>query len=229
MDTIDDTIAAADSAWRAYGVTRADRATLAADLRLDLESAAVDGITPAQLLGADVAGFARRLADEAGVVRLPAEYGRVVRTALAGSVVGAVAGYLAMMVIYPVAVHLVDLPRTFAVPLLLAIVVYYGIPAALLVAGAVIAVRTRLRHLPRVRTTANRMLILMPLAGVGVTPITIAFAWSTGYSLVPAIVAVEIGLVVAAVVGATALARRWAIDEPARVPLVDTKTGRRDG
>jgi hypothetical protein len=220
VDTIDDAVAAAETQWREYGVTEADRAALAADLRSELEAAATDGVTPAQLLGDDLPALARRLADEAGVARVPAEYGRVVRTALAGAVIGAVAGYLAMLVIYPVAVHLVDLPRSFKVPLLLAIIVYYGIPAALLVAGAVIAVRTRLRDLPKVRATANRMLLLMPLAGIAVTPITIAFAWLTGYSLALAIVAVEIGLVVAAIIGATVLARRWTLREPARQPLV---------
>lgn len=219
MDTIDDAVAAAEAQWRAYGVTEADRAALAADLRSELE-AATDGVTPAQLLGDDLPGLARRLADEAGVTRVPAEYGRVVRTALVGAVIGAVAGYLAMLVIYPVAVHLVDLPRSFKVPLLLAIIVYYGIPAALLVAGAVITVRTRLRDLPKVRATANRMLLLMPLAGIAVTPITSAFAWITGYSLALAIVAVEIGLVVTAIIGATVLARRWTLREPARQSLV---------
>ncbi|WFE28285.1 hypothetical protein O7623_03480 [Solwaraspora sp. WMMD791] len=220
MDTIDDAVATADAAWRAYGVTHADRAALAADLRSELEAAVADGVTPAQLLGDDVPGLARRLADEAGVARVPAEYGRVVRTALAGAVAGTVVGYLAMMVIYPVVVHLVDLPRSFRVPLLLAVAVYYGIPAALLVAGAVVAVRTRLRDLPRIRATATRMLLLMPTAGIVVTPVTIAYAWATGFSTVPTVVAFEIALVVGAIVGATVLARRWAVRDPAPAPLV---------
>ncbi|WJK38751.1 hypothetical protein O7608_19870 [Solwaraspora sp. WMMA2056] len=220
MDTIDDAVATAENAWRAYGVTRADRAVLAADLRSELAAAVADGITPAQLLGDDVPGLARRLADEAGVARVPAEYGRVVRTALAGAVAGTVLGYLAMMVIYPVVVHLVDLPRSYRVPLLLAVAVYYGIPAALLVAGAVVAVRTRLRDLPRIRATATRMLLLMPAAGIVVTPLTIAYAWATGFSTVPTVVALEIALVVGAIIGATMLARRWAVRDPAPAPLV---------
>lgn len=220
MDTIDDAVAIAEAQWRAYGVTEAGRAALAADLRSELEAAATDGVTPAQLLGDDLPGLARRLADEAGVARVPAEYARIVRTALGGAVAGAAVGYLAMMIIHPVAVHLVDLPRSFKVPLLLAIVVHFGIPAALLVTGAATAVRTRLRDLPKVRATANRMLLLIPLAGIVGTLITIAFAWSTGFSLVLAVVAVEIGLVVAAVIGATVLARHWALREPAPQALV---------
>lgn len=211
MDTIATAVATAESEWRTYGVTGVDRADLAADLRSELEAAAVDGVSPAQLLGDDVRGLARRLADEAGVVRVPPRYARVVGTALAGSVAGAVVGYLAMMVIYPAVVHLVDLRRDFDVPLLLAIVVYYALPAALLVTGAVVAVRIRLRDLPRIRATANAMVVLLPVAGIVVTPITIAFAWSTGYSPVIAIVAVQIGLVVAAIATATTLARQWSV------------------
>ncbi len=46
MDTIDRLLGEADQAWRGYGVGSADRATLAADLRLDLRAAAADGAIP---------------------------------------------------------------------------------------------------------------------------------------------------------------------------------------
>ncbi|MFY1699932.1 hypothetical protein [Solwaraspora sp. WMMA2101] len=80
--------------------------------------------------------------------------------------------------------------------------------------------RTRLRDLPRIRATATRMLLLMPAAGIVVTPLTIAYAWATGFSTVPTVVALEIALVVGAIIGATMLARRWAVRDPAPAPLV---------
>ncbi|GAA0713427.1 hypothetical protein Drose_21905 [Dactylosporangium roseum] len=211
MDTIDDAVMIADREWRACGVRRRDRTALAADLRLDLESAAADGVTPRQLIGDDLRGFARRLADEAGVRRAPHEYGRVIRTALTGAVLGGCAGAVVLMIAYPLMVRLVDLPRGFRVPLLLAVLLYYGTAAGLAAGGAVVAVRLRLRDLPGVRRTANAMLVLVPLAGVVVTPVVMRFARSTGYSTAPLVVAAEAGLVVAAVAGAVALARRWSM------------------
>ncbi|MEV4755888.1 hypothetical protein AB0J86_12350 [Micromonospora sp. NPDC049559] len=212
MDTIDDAIATAEAEWRAYGVHRSDAATLAADLRSELESAAADGITPAQLLGGDVRGLARRLADEAGVRRTPRAYGRVLRTALVGALLGAALGYLVLLAVYPAMVRLVDLPRDVEVPILLAVLLYYGGAAAVVVVvGAVAAVRVHLRDLPGARSTGNAMSLLLPLAGVVVTPITIGFARSTGYSDSGPVVLAEVALVVAAVTGAVVLARRWAL------------------
>lgn len=213
MDTIDSVLAEVDQAWRAYGVGSADRAALAADLRLDLQAAAADGGDPVQLLGGDVAGFARRLADEAGVRRAPQDYGRLVSTALIGAVLGAVLGYGILMAAYPVFVRMIDIPRSIHVPIQLAVAVYYGVPAAVVVAGAVIAARVRLRDLPRIQKTARIMSVLMPAAGIIITPIAIAFAWSTDYSTAPAVVVAEIAMVLAALAGATVLARRLSLRE----------------
>jgi hypothetical protein len=220
VDPIDDAIATAEHEWRAYGVGRADRAVLGADLRLDLESAAADGVSPAQLLGIDVRGFARRLADEAGVHRAPREYVRVLSTALVGAVLGAALGYLGLLLAYPLIVSLVDLPRTVEVPVLLAVLVYYGSAAAVVVAGAIVAVRIYLRDLPQVRATANAMSVLLPAAGVAITPITIAFARATGYSTSFPVVVAEVTLVAAALVGATMLARRWSLRDHAQKATV---------
>ncbi|MEU8185452.1 hypothetical protein AB0B85_14570 [Micromonospora sp. NPDC049044] len=213
MDTIDCLLSEADQAWRGYGVGAADRAALAADLRLDLRAAASDGGDPAQLIGGDVAGFARRLADEAGVRRVRGDYCRVLGTALTGAVLGAVLGYGLLMAAYPVFVRMVDIPRSIDVPIQLAVAVYYGVPAVVVAAGMVIAVRTRLRDLPMIRRTARMMTVFVPVACIIIMPITIGFAWATGYSLAPSVVVTEIALVLAALAGATALARHLSVRE----------------
>ncbi|WP_433392405.1 hypothetical protein [Micromonospora sp. KLBMP9576] len=211
MDVIDEAVATAEREWRAYGVGRPDRAVLAADLRLELESAAADGVTPEQLLGTDLRGLARRLADEAAVSRVPPEYARVVQTALAGAALGACVGALVLVLGYPLLVAWLDVPRGFRMPLVLAVLLYYGTAAAIAVGGAVVAVRTRLGDLPRIRHTANAMLVLLPLAGPVVTPIVMGLAGVFGYSTNPLVVAGEVALVVAAVAGATLLARKWSL------------------
>lgn len=224
MDPIDGVLAAADRALRRYGIDAADRASLLADLRLDLQAAAEDGIGPDRLLGPDVAGFARRLADEAGLARHHSERERLLRAALIGAAIGAAVGYALLKGAYPRFVQMMDLPRSLDVPVQVTVTVYYGVPAAIVVAAAVIAVRVALRGVPRIRETARAMAVLLPLAGMLVTPVTMAFAWSTGYSVALPVVLAEIAMVLAALGGATLLARRWALRSrrrPADVPPAD--------
>ncbi|GAA4561442.1 hypothetical protein GCM10023176_00030 [Micromonospora coerulea] len=226
MDPIDEAITTAEREWRAYGVHRQDRAMLAADLRLELQSAAADDVTPEQFLGADLRGFARRLADEAGVRRAQPEYGRGVRTALTGAVFGACVGAIVLVLVYPLLVTWFDMPRGFRIPapgragrlaaIVLAVLLYYGTAAALAAGGAFIAVRARLGDLPRIRQTANAMIVLLPVAGAVVTPITMGFAKAVGYSTHPLIVAIEAALVTTAVVGAILVARRWSLRDHGR-------------
>ncbi|WP_428964890.1 hypothetical protein [Micromonospora fluostatini] len=211
MDSIDDVLAEADRAWRAYGVGAADRAVLAADLRLDLQAAAADGVGPRQLLGGDVAGFARRLAVEAGVRRVRRDYVRVLQTALTGAALGAALAYTVLIRMYPVLVNMIDISRSVQVPIQVAVTVFYGVPALVVVAGAVLAVRLRLRDLPRIQRTGWMMSLLMPVAGILVTPVTMAFAWSTDYSTAPPVVLTEVAMVLAALAGATLLARHWSL------------------
>jgi hypothetical protein len=216
VDPIEKTLATADRAWRAHGVHRDDRAALAADLRLDLESAAADGVGPAQLLGEDVPGFARRLAEEAGVRREPPELGRLLNTALVGALFGAAAGFGVFLLLYRLLEVLVDLREDPGVPVQVVVALYYGFPAAFVVAGAVAAVRIHLRQLPRIRATAYAMALLLPLTGIVITPVTMAFAWTTGYSTSATVVGAEVLIVAGALAGATVLARRWALREPAK-------------
>jgi len=211
VDTVDDAVAGAEEEWRAYGVSRQDRVVLAADLRLDLQAAAADGVTPEQILGADVRDLARRLADEAGVLRAQPEYGRVVRTAMAGLVLGGCAGFIVVTIGHPVMVAWFDLP--FRPPLWLALLVFCGTIAAPAVGGAVIAVRTRLADLPGIRRTANALILLLPVSGAVITPVMWWFATAVGHNpdLIMLIVAVEVALATAALVGAILLARMWSL------------------
>ncbi|GAA3776676.1 hypothetical protein GCM10022225_75780 [Plantactinospora mayteni] len=211
MDPIDTVLAEADRAWRAYGVGPADRAAFAADLRLDLEAAAADGRDPMLLLGDDIPGFARRLADEAGVQRVRGSYRRLLGTALTGALLGGLLGYGVLVALYPLFVRLVDLPRSVQIPIQLAVAVYYGVPAAVVVVGAVVAVRLRLSDLPLIRKTAWMMSLLVPTAGILVTPVTMAFARTTGYSTNVEVVVAEVAIVLATLAGATVLARRLSL------------------
>ena len=213
MDPIDSTLATADRAWRAYGVRPADRAALAADLRLDLESAAADGVGPAQLLGTDVPGFARQLADESGVHREPPEFGLLLGTALVGAVLGAALGVAVLALAEPITARFADSSPRTSLPVQVWVGIYYGIPAALVAAGAVAVVRYRLRELARIRATAWAMALLLPLTGILVTPVTMAFAWTTDFSTSSPVVVTEVLIVLAALAGATVLARRWALRE----------------
>lgn len=220
MDTIDQALATADKAWRAHGVRRADRATLAADLRLDLEAAAADGVPPEQLLDGDVAGFARRLADEAGLHREPAELDRLLGTALFGAVIGAGIGGVLIYVVFPAFIAMTDLSLRLNLPVQVGVGLYFGIPAAIVVAAAVVAVRLGLPQLAHIRSTCRAMAALLPIAGLAITPITMGFAWTTGYSDAPPVVLMEVLIVLAALAGATVLARHWALREPAPGPKV---------
>jgi hypothetical protein len=224
VDDIDSVLAAADQAWRAYGIGSADRATLAADLRLDLQAAASDGVSPAQLLGPDVAGFARRLADEAGVPRVTPEYRRLLGTALIGVILGGSLGYGVLTTLYPLFVRMTDFPRPMHVPVQVAVAIYYGVPAAIVVAGAVATVRLQLRDVPQIQRTARGMSLLLPAAGILITPVTMAFAWSTGYSTAPHVVLTEVAMVLAALASATILARRLSLryrKEPGHISSAD--------
>jgi MFS family permease len=209
VDSIDRALDAVDSEWRAYGLGSRDRTTLAADLRVDLQSAVDDGAEPGELLGPDVRGFARRLADEAGLTPLPAEYARVMFTGLVGGLLGLAAGYVVVGTVFSVCTALFDL--AFRPPLLLAVLVVYGSTAAFVVGGAVAAVRTRLRDLPQSRSTAATMGVTLPVGGLVATALAAGLAALTNYRLVPQVVCCEVALVLATVAGAIALARWWSI------------------
>lgn len=85
-----------------------------------------------------------------------------------------------------------------------------------MLAGAIIAVRVRLTDMPRIRPTVHAMTVLLPLAALVITPITMGFAWTTNYSTSAPAVLIEMVLVAGALGGSIVLARRWALRERRR-------------
>ncbi|SCG74771.1 hypothetical protein [Micromonospora humi] len=218
---VDGLLAAADREWRALGLNRRDRVTLAADLRAELEAAVEDGFDPAQLLGGDPTDFALRIAEEAGVERVPPRYGQVLGVASMGGMLCLVLGYVLVTGLHEAFVAAFDLPRNVRVPVWLAAGVFYGGVAATVVAGAVLAVRVVLRDAPRIRRTAVRMALLLPPALVAATAAAATFGWALDFPLTPLAIGAEAAIVLAAFLAATALARRWSVTatgKPADAP-----------
>jgi hypothetical protein len=200
VQNVEEVLAAADREWHAMGVVAPERATLARDLRMELEAAAADGVPPERLLDGDVRAFARAVAVESGATRLPYEYRRLLLAALAGAAPALVVGWFLFWgspfggLGYPVD----------------ALALYALVPPAIVV-GALLAVRRRMRDVAAIGRTVAAMAVLVPLAGVLVTPVIMGFAWLAGYSTALSVIVVEAGIVAAALSGAVVLARRWAL------------------
>ncbi|MBM2621385.1 hypothetical protein JIG36_38370 [Actinoplanes sp. LDG1-06] len=209
--SVDALIDSADREWRALGVRPGDRSTLVAELRTELEAAAADGLDPAELVGTDVARFALRVAEESGVDRTPARYGQVLGVATVGALLAVVVGFVVVMGLHQAFVAAFDLPRNFRVPVWLAAGVFYGGVGAVVVAGAVLAVRIVLRDAARIRHTAARMTLLLPPAVTAAVAGAVALGWSMDFPLTPIVIGAEAAIVVAGFLAATALARRWSV------------------
>ncbi|MGC4894699.1 hypothetical protein [Micromonospora sp. DT31] len=89
--------------------------------------------------------------------------------------------------------------------------VFYGGVAAVVVGGAVLAVRVVLRDAPRVRHTVARMALLLPPALAAGIAAAVALGWALNFPLTPLAIGAEAALVLAAFLAATALARRWSV------------------
>jgi hypothetical protein len=212
MSAVDTLLTAADQEWRVLGIHRRDRATLAADLRTELEAAVADGLDPAELLGTtDPTEFALRIAEEAGVQRVPPRYGQTVGVASAGAVLALVVGYALVNGLHRAFVAAFDLPRSVHVPVWLAAGVFYGGVAAVVIAGAVLAVRVALRDAPRIRHTAARMTLLLPPAVAAAIAAAVAFGSALDFPFAPLAIGTEAAILLVAFLAATALARRWSV------------------
>jgi hypothetical protein len=208
---VDKLVTATDRQWRTLGVRPGDRVTLAADLRAELEAAAADGLDPAGLVGADVTGFARRVAEEAGVPRTPPLYGQVLGVATAGALLSLVVGYCVVIGLHDVFVAAFDLPRDVHVPIWLAAAVFYGGIAAVVVTGAALGVRLVLRQASRIGDTARRMSLLLPPALAAAIAAAAAVGWALDFALTPAVIGAEAAIVLTTFLAATAAARRLSV------------------
>jgi hypothetical protein len=93
---------------------------------------------------------------------------------------------------------------------MLVVLLYYGTVAAIVIVGAVAAVRMHLRDLPGIRATGNAM-TAATCRSRG-PAVAVAFARVTGYDdSAPPVLFADVALVVAALASATVLARRWAL------------------
>jgi hypothetical protein len=210
---IDRAVTAAAREWRRLHVRAADVTRLSGDLRDDLTAAAAEGVDPDELVGADTRAFARRLADEAGVRRIPYAFDRLLLTSLVGALPGLAFAYAVLYGYLPTPARPpVDEPRIGAV------VAVYAALSTLVLASSLLTVWFRLRHLPAMGRTVLAMALLLPLAGALATPLTMAFAATVGYSTAMPVLAIECALFGGALAGAVVLARRWALRDPASKP-----------
>jgi hypothetical protein len=199
----EDVIAIAEHEWRAMGVVERDRAALADDLRLELRAAIADGATPQQLFGDDVRAFARRLATEAGARRLPYQFKRLLLSGLVGAMPGAVIGWIDVW-------YLPWMPGVVE-PSVVGLLLRYTGLALLVLAGALVTIRIRMADVPGIGRTVAAMAVLVPIAGLLITPVTMGFAAMAGYSTALPVILFEMAIVAGALAGATVLARRWAL------------------
>jgi hypothetical protein len=201
---IEQVIARADREWRAMGVVGADRAALTDDLRAELTGAAADGVAPGRLIGDDVVTFARDLATGAGVRCVPYGYRRLLLTALAGAAPGLALAWLFIW-------------RWWLVPLPLDPdsvaqgIARYAVCAAVVILGALYAVRRRWRDDPAAGRTVAAMAVLVPPAGAVAVPVTMGVAAAVGYSAALPVLVLEAAIVAGMLAGAIVLARRWAL------------------
>ncbi|MFR9776378.1 hypothetical protein ACL02O_09965 [Micromonospora sp. MS34] len=120
-------------------------------------------------------------------------------------------GYAVVIGLHQALVAAFDLPRNVRVPVWLAAGVFYGGIAAVVVAGAVVAVRVALRDTPRIRHTATRMALLLPPALAAAIVAASAFGWALNFPLTPVAIGTEAAIVLATFLAAAASARRWSL------------------
>jgi hypothetical protein len=207
LEAVEAVRAELDAAWRRYGIRLADRQEMAEDIVADLRAGAAEGLDPHAMIGADVDTFARQVCDARGVRPLEPAYGRMLLGGLLGAVLALVVGSTPAQAAldFPPAGQRSD--RDQWIWALLA----YGSLAVACTAAALAGVALALRGLGGVRATLWRAALLLPVAGVVITPLTMLFAAGTGYDTTTSTVLLETGMVLGACAAAAAAARRWAL------------------
>ena len=193
----------AEREWRRMRVVKDDRATLRDDLRMELTASAADGVPPDQLIGPDVARFARDLATSAGVRLVSFEYRRLLLTGLAGAAPGVALAWVLIMHWWWLPWHPPTVSR-------------YAVCAAVFVAGVLIAIHRGMRGDPAQARTVTAMAVAVPVVGLLMVPAMMGFASLVGYSTMTHVLVIEAAIVGAALAGGAVAARQWAV-----APMLD--------
>ena len=205
------TLQAVDRRWRARGVPRADRARMAADLRVDLLAVHAEQPghrTPTQLLGAAPAQFADDLARAAGATAGAARPTRLWRSAAIGAALGALIVYVGVF------------DGTRVVPGLDSLTIVFAFYAGLGVCfvGAVLAAAwLGTRAEPLARSTVGRAALLLPLSAAVSVPLAVGIAHLVHYAINPVTLLAE-GGVVLALAGAAIHLAHWSALRSADAP-----------
>jgi hypothetical protein len=198
-------LAQVDRQWQAMGVLAAERATMTADLRVELTAAGTEGVPPRQLTGDDLRAFARDLAAGAQVGRVPFEWRRL----LLGTLIGAVPGLiLAWFVIW----------RWWTVPLPFVedyssaddMIRWLGCAAIFLI-GVLYGAHRALRDVGAARRRVSALAAMLPIAGGIAIIVTTILASYLDYSMHPLVITTEAATVACILLAATVLARWWAV------------------
>ena len=207
LESVEAVRAELDAAWRRLGIRLADRREMAEDIVADLRAGAAEGLDPHAMIGPDVDTFARQVVDARGVPPLEHGYGRMLLGGLLGAVAAVTVGSLPTEAALGRLSSLQQSGRDQWVWALSA----YGVLAVACTAAALTGIAVALRGLVAVRATVWRAALLLPVAGVVITPLTMSFAAATGYDTATRTVLLETGMVLGACAAAVVGARRWAL------------------
>ncbi len=159
----DEAIKLLNRALRRLRVSRADRRTIAEDVRGDLDAAAAEGANPLDLLEPDVEAFARQAMQANGVAPMADDYPRLLLASALAAALGLPAAYfLLSYVVHPLFVDWFELDGRYptAGPVLAyAVLVLMGIGVILATLRGVLAGR------PARKETLVRAAVLAPIGG----------------------------------------------------------------
>ena len=206
---LDATTAELELALRRLHIAAADRRAIVAEVRADLEAAAVDGMSPSALIGPDVETFAREAAEARGHQPRQAQYPRVAVGGTLATVVGAVVAYLVIVeFLVPLFSSRFDLDGHY--PVAGPVVAFAGMAVAGVLV-TLVGLHLLLTGRAAARETVRRAAVLVPLATV--VGIAAAVAVGRTHEYAVSIVVVEAVVILIPVVGALVVARWSAIRE----------------
>ncbi|MCZ2805371.1 hypothetical protein O2W18_09680 [Modestobacter sp. VKM Ac-2983] len=208
-EQIDATIAELDRSLRRLHLTRSDRRTVLEEVRVDLQAAADDGVSPAALIDSDIDAFAREAIEVGGYIPRPRDYPRVLLGGILTAVGVVVAAYvLIVLILTPLLSSWFTLPGSYpsAGPLL----VYGALVLAGLI-GTLAGLRWLLAGRPAARATLRKAALLLPIGAAAGIAGLLAVADDPDYRTTEGTVTVQALLVVLGVAVALGIARWWAL------------------